>query len=83
MSIEKSIEDFLVTEPDLAYGRTAIDQDELLIEGGLIDSLGILKLIAFLEEQYNLSFEEEDITAENFATINRIVDLVQKRGKSG
>lgn len=82
MSTHKSIEVFLVSDPELASGRDTINHEELLIEGGLIDSMGILKLIAFLEEEYNVTFEEEDITAENFATINAIAALVQKHDVS-
>ncbi|MBW2661977.1 MAG: acyl carrier protein [Deltaproteobacteria bacterium] len=78
MSTHKSIEVFLIADPELASGRDTINHEEPLIEGGLIDSMGILKLIAFLEEEYKVTFEDEDITAENFATINAIAALVQK-----
>lgn len=78
MSTHKSIEVFLISDPELASGRDTINHEEPLIEGGLIDSMGILKLLAFLEEEYKITFEEEDITAENFATIDAIAALVQK-----
>ena len=56
-----------------------IDDDQSLFNEGIIDSLGNVKLIAFLEKQYNISIESGEITAENFDTINQIVTLVEKK----
>ncbi len=75
-SFIQTIETFLLQEPDLAVGRSEIGVDESLIEGGLIDSMGILKLIAFVEESFDIILSEDDITGENFASIRSIVSLV-------
>ena len=77
MSIQKTIHDFLVQDYEMAPGRESIDYDEPLLDGGLIDSLGILKLIGFLEEEYQITFDEDAITAESFASINAISRLVE------
>ncbi|GAB4283046.1 MAG: hypothetical protein Kow0092_37970 [Deferrisomatales bacterium] len=79
MHIREQIAGFLVNEPDLAPGRDAVEFDEPLIDGGLIDSMGILKLIAFLEEAFDAVLDDDDITAENFATISTIAELVRAR----
>lgn len=77
--IAKSIERYLIDDPELAAGRSSIGHSESLIEGGLIESVGILKLIAFLEETFDIMLDEADITAENFATIRCIAELVEAR----
>lgn len=79
MAITDTIEAFLVEDDELAAGRDSVDHDEPLIEGGLIDSLGILKMIAFLEETFDVLFDESDIIAENFNTIQSIAELVTNR----
>ena len=57
--------------------------DTQLIEGGLIDSMGIQELIAFIESVYTLEFEMDDLTVENFGTINDIKKLILlKRGEA-
>ena len=50
-----------------------------IIEQGLVDSLGLFKLIAHIEERFGVKIAPEEIVLENFATIGAIVALVQKR----
>jgi acyl carrier protein len=64
--------------------------DELLdapIDGdplaeGLLDSLSIEQLIAFLEETFHLEFEDEELVAENFASIETVAKLVDDKRKA-
>jgi acyl carrier protein len=46
-----------------------IKEDEDLLSSGLIDSLGILKLVSFMEEQFALQIPSEDVVYENFHSI--------------
>lgn len=63
-----------------------VTEDTPLLEQGLLDSLSLMKLIAFLERQYRLMVPEEEITPDNFkslATIRRLIDSLRSaRGKS-
>jgi acyl carrier protein len=47
---------------------------------GLIDSMGLLVLIAFVEEEFDVELDPADITLANFATIADIARLVEARG---
>jgi acyl carrier protein len=79
--IEQSIRDFLVSRPDLvAGGASRIRPDQSLIAGGLIDSLAVLDIVAFLEERFAIRFEPEDLTGENFDNIAAMARLVKSRG---
>jgi acyl carrier protein len=46
-----------------------ITEDEDLLSSGLIDSLGILKLVSFIEEQFAMQIPSEDVVYENFHSI--------------
>lgn len=61
---------------DISDGA-AIDDDPLAL--GLIDSLAIEQLIAFLEESYDLEFEDEELVAEHFVSIDAVVALVEAK----
>ena len=55
-----------------------------LIQQGLIDSMGVMKLLTFLEKRFDIAIDLEDVTAENFETIDRIGELVARaRGEAG
>ena len=46
-----------------------IREDEDLLSSGLIDSLGILTLVSFMEEQFSIEIPSEDVVYENFHSI--------------
>ncbi len=58
--------------------RTLSDQ-ESLIASGVIDSTGILELISFLETNFKVKFEDQELVAENFDSIDRIKTFLSKK----
>ncbi len=65
-------------EEDLLKDITNIDQDDELIEYGL-DSLNLVKVILAIEERYNIEFSEEELEFENFSTLKRIINIIEKK----
>jgi D-alanine--poly(phosphoribitol) ligase subunit 2 len=57
----------------------AIEITDDAVLSDIIDSIGLVKLLAFLAEKYNLSIDSGDITTENFDTINQIAEFVRKK----
>lgn len=53
------------------------DQENIIISG-LLDSLGIIKTINFLEEKYNFTIKDEDVLPENFESIEAISSFVDR-----
>lgn len=58
--------------------RKLID-DASFIEEGIIDSVGVLELVAFLEEKFGLKVEDEEIVPENFDAITKLDIFVQAK----
>jgi len=54
--------------------------DDRLVASGLIDSLAILQIVAWLESSYGLDFAESGIDPERLATIAGILDLIEEQG---
>lgn len=50
-----------------------------LLGSGILDSLGMMKLILFIEKEFNIKVPAEDMTIENFMTISHINDYLLKR----
>lgn len=55
---------------------------ELLLEG-IVDSLGVMRLADFIEENCGIEVKAEHITIENFASINVIADYVSRVRSQG
>ena len=79
MNIEAVIERYILDQIMLADHGTNIDPDQSLLTSGIIDSLALLRLISFLEEQFGLKVEDEEVVPQNFETINVIKSFVQSK----
>jgi len=74
-SVQEQIQHYI--QDELNDG-IAFERDTNLIQQGLIDSMGVMKLIVFLEKRFGIDIELEEITAENFETLDHISRLVAK-----
>ena len=50
-----------------------------LLDEGIIDSTGILELVAFLEEQFSIRIEDEEMIPENLDSIDHIAEFVKRK----
>lgn len=50
-----------------------------LIQDEIIDSYGIVDLVSFLETEFKIKFKETEILADNFESINRIVNFIHSK----
>jgi len=74
-----AIREFVLDRLAQTTGKTAIDDEDDLIESGVIDSLGIFQLVAFLEERFGVAIGDEEIVPENFGSVLAIERLVAAR----
>ena len=54
-------------------------ESEDFIEDGMLDSFDLVRLVAELDEEYNISIDGEDIIPKNFSSVENIVNLIQKK----
>lgn len=56
-----------------------VDESENLLAAGIIDSLGILQLVTFIEEKFGIEIPDEDVTIENFHSLESLTAYVASR----
>jgi len=59
-------------------GKESLSAEERIFSGGLLDSFGVLELIAFLEEKFCVEIDTAKYEIKDFDTLNLIVELVTK-----
>jgi acyl carrier protein len=64
---------------DRVRGNTAELTDELPLLGGILDSVGLAKLVVLLEEEFGIEVGVDDLRPENFQTIDSIARFVASR----
>jgi len=66
------------------YGNDGNLKDETsFLEGGILDSTGVLELVSFLEETFSIHVEGDDLVPENLDSLNNIQAYVEKRISKG
>ena len=59
-------------------GRTLLG-DEDLFASGIITSLSAMQLVAFIEREFELTVENDDLTRDNFRSVDALTALVQRK----
>ncbi len=82
-AIEAQIRKFIGDHFPLAR-RAKLGSQDALLQNGIIDSLGVLDLVSFMEETFAIAVMDEELLPENFQTIERLTAfIVNKRNGSG
>jgi acyl carrier protein len=77
--VESVINDYITREltPDAAL--LPLGNETPLLDSGILDSLGLLRLVVFLEERFGITMGDADLLPENFASVNAICAFVRAR----
>jgi len=65
-------------EEDCSCNLDKITYDTQLISGGYIDSFSMVSVLVFIEKTFGVEIPDADATADNFNTVNKIVELILK-----
>jgi len=82
MEIRRRIKQFLI-EHVVRTGAKELADDDGLLGTKAMDSLGLLRLVTFLESEFSLVLDDEDITPEHFSTVAQVARLVDKKLNQG
>ena len=71
-------------ENNFALGEqmSSLADDTSFMESGVIDSTGVLELVAFLEETYEFKVEDEEMVPENLDTIGNLCAFVERKANA-
>ena len=75
---EDRIRDYITKQFPLARAR-GVRSEEPLLENGILDSLGILDLVTYLEEEFGISVDDEELVPDNFQNIKRLASFVSEK----
>ena len=82
MDIREGIRNFITDNFMIGMNPGDLSDSDSLLDKGIIDSTGVLELIGFLEENYDIQIEDEELVPENLDSVVNLVDFVNRK-KSG
>ena len=78
MSTNEIVRDFITHEMLHGTLTDLLSDEDQLVESGIIDSLGIMTLLSFLEEKFSIQISGDDLIPENFESVSAIVELLDR-----
>jgi acyl carrier protein len=75
----KEIREYVIESFMLGDEEEELSDSESFLESGLIDSTGILEVIAFLEETYEITIDDEEMIPENLDSVERVARFVMSK----
>ena len=76
--VKRGVRTFVV-ENYLFGSDGEMNDDDSFLESGIIDSTGVLELVAFLEKHFDLKVENDELTTDNLDSINQVVAYIQRK----
>jgi len=77
VEVEQKLKHFIAAE--LMYADDdALSAEEPLLGSGIVDSLGIMRLVSYIEEEFGVVVPEEDLVPEHFQSVNRLAAFVER-----
>ncbi len=78
MQIEQKIREFIVK--NLYYAEDSpIGDDDSFLETGVVDSMGVMELVAFVQTEFSIEVAQQEIVVENFDSIQKLANFVRKK----
>jgi len=59
--------------------KQRLDIDVPLLQSGIVDSLGVLDIVAYIEQTFAISVSDEELSPDNFSSISALASFVSKK----
>jgi acyl carrier protein len=79
VSTEQKIKELMAGNLTYAGSWSEVDEDYPLLAKQVIDSLGMLKLVSLIEDEFDVEIGDDDIVPDNWKTIRDIAGLVESK----
>lgn len=77
MQIEETIRHFITQ--NLYYTDSFIADDDSFLETGVVDSMGVMELVTFIQSEFGVATDQQEIVVENYDSIRKLANFVRKK----
>jgi acyl carrier protein len=79
MDIREQIREYIVQNLLFTDDGFTYSDDDSLLEEGIIDSVGVMNLVLFIEERFNIQIPDQDITRDHFDSVNKLGQYISSK----
>ena len=77
LKIQEKIKQFILKTSYISYDQ--VNNDTLIFQQGIMDSMGFISIINFIEESFSITASDNDLLESNFESINAIANFVSRK----
>jgi len=82
-AIAQQVRDFVLSNFLFGKGGEQLADDKSFLENGIIDSTGVLELMAFLEQQFGIAIDDRELVPENLDSVACVTRFVCRKLEAG
>ncbi len=82
MSVEQKIRDYILENYLFTDDQSALNNSDSFLESGILDSTGILEVIYFIEDEFGVEVEDQEMVPENLDSVDNIVGFVGRKSEA-
>jgi len=79
MTIETQIKEYIARNLLFSDNGFPYPDDASFLEEGIVDSVGVMELVAFVEEKFDLKVDDTDVIPDNFDSINKLAAFIRRK----
>jgi acyl carrier protein len=78
-SVASDIRNFVVDRFMFGQGGDQLSDDDSFLQRGVIDSMSVLELIAYIEERWGFKVHDQDLIPDNLDSVNRVANFILRK----
>jgi acyl carrier protein len=79
VATEREIREFIIDNFLFGEMDFALSSEDSLLERGIIDSTGVLELVAFLESRYGIQIKDHEILPSNLDSVGKLIRFIERK----
>jgi acyl carrier protein len=79
MDIKAQVRQYIAKNLLFSDNGFTYTDDASFLEEGIVDSLGVMELVLFIEEKFGVKVKDEELTPDNFDSVNKLANYIQRR----
>jgi len=79
LEITEKIRSFIMNNVLIGSDAGNLDNDDSFLEKGIIDSTGILELVAFIESEFDIDVKDEELIPDNFDSVSKMSTYISNK----
>jgi acyl carrier protein len=79
MEIEAQVRKYVAQNLLFSDNGFEYDDDDSFLQEGIVDSVGVLELVLFVEETFDVNVDDQEITPDNFDSVNKLARYIRSK----